>query len=52
MKKIINPWKGLKGYYCFGCSPENPMGVKMEFYEDGDEIVSFLGNRSQNIKVG
>lgn len=41
MKKIINPWKGLKGYYCFGCSPENPMGVKMEFYEDGDEIVSF-----------
>ena len=41
MKKIINPWKGLTGYYCFGCSPENPMGVKMEFYEDGDEIVSF-----------
>lgn len=41
MKRIINPWKGLKGYYCFGCSPENPMGVKMEFYEDGDEIVSF-----------
>ena len=41
MKKIINPWKGLKGYYCFGCSPENPMGVKMEFYEDGDEIVRF-----------
>lgn len=41
IKKIINPWKGLKGYYCFGCSPENPMGVKMEFYEDGDEIVSF-----------
>ena len=41
MKKIINPWKGLKGYYCFGCSLENPMGVKMEFYEDGDEIVSF-----------
>lgn len=41
MKIIINPWKGLKGYYCFGCSPDNPMGVKMEFYEDGDEIVSF-----------
>lgn len=41
MKKIINPWKGLKGYNCFGCSPDNPIGVKMEFYEDGDEIVSF-----------
>lgn len=41
MKKIINPWKGLKGYNCFGCSPDNPIEVKMEFYEDGDEIVSF-----------
>lgn len=41
MKKIINPWKGLNGYNCFGCSPDNPVGVKMEFYEDGDEIVSY-----------
>ena len=40
MKKIINPWKGIEGYYCFGCAPSNPAGVKMEFYEDGDEIVS------------
>lgn len=41
MKKIINPWKGLEGYNCFGCSPDNAAGVKMEFYEDGDEIVSY-----------
>ena len=41
MKKIINPWKGLEGYNCFGCAPNNEAGVKMEFYEDGDEIVSF-----------
>lgn len=41
MKKIINPWKGIKGYFCFGCAPENEAGVKMEFYEDGDEVVSF-----------
>ncbi|WP_291564603.1 PaaI family thioesterase [Bacteroides sp.] len=40
MKKIINPWKGLDGYYCFGCAPNNEAGVKMEFYEDGDDIVS------------
>lgn len=40
MKKIINPWKGIKGYFCFGCAPENEAGVKMEFYEDGDEVVS------------
>ena len=40
MKKIINPWLGIDGYFCFGCAPDNEVGVKMEFYEDGDEIVS------------
>lgn len=40
MKKIINPWKGMEGYNCFGCAPNNEAGVKMEFYEDGDEVVS------------
>lgn len=40
MKKIINPWKGLEGYYCFGCAPNNDAGLKMEFYEDGEEVVS------------
>lgn len=43
MKKIINPWLGLvgEGYNCFGCAPCNKLGLKMEFYEDGDDIVSF-----------
>ena len=41
MKKIINPWKGLDGYMCFGCAPENPQGLHMEFYEDGEDIVAF-----------
>lgn len=42
MKKIKNPWIDLtdKGYNCFACAPTNPCGLKMEFYEDGDEIVS------------
>lgn len=40
MKKIINPWAGIEGYNCFGCAPCNESGMKMEFYEDGDEIVS------------
>lgn len=40
MKKITNPWKDLEGYNCFGCAPNNEAGIKMEFYEDGDEIVS------------
>lgn len=41
MRKIKNPWTGKEGYDCFGCSPDNPIGVHMEFYEDGDDIVSF-----------
>ena len=41
MKKIINPWKDVEGYFCFGCAPQNEAGVKMEFYEDGDEVVSY-----------
>ena len=43
MKKIKNPWLELtdKGYNCFACAPHNPCGLKMEFYEDGDDIVSF-----------
>lgn len=43
MKKIKNPWAGLteKGYNCFACAPTNPYGLKMEFYEDSDDIVSF-----------
>lgn len=40
MKKIINPWKGLDGYMCFACSPNNPSGLHMEFYEDGDDVVA------------
>lgn len=41
MKKIKNPWLPLtgKGYNCFACAPTNPCGLKMEFYEDGDDVV-------------
>ena len=41
MKKIINPWSGHPKYNCFGCAPNNPFGLHMEFYEDGDYIVSY-----------
>lgn len=40
MKKIKNPWLGHTLYNCFGCAPNNPSGLQMEFYEDGDDIVS------------
>lgn len=47
MKKIINPWKGLEGYNCFGCASCNEAGLKMEFYEDGDEVVSIWKPRPE-----
>ncbi|MGN0357677.1 MAG: PaaI family thioesterase, partial [Blautia sp.] len=40
MKRIINPWEGMSGYNCIGCSPDNPFGLHLHFYEDGDDIVS------------
>lgn len=40
MKRIINPWTGYPGYNCFGCSPDNPIGTRMRFFEDGEDIVS------------
>lgn len=41
MRKIKNPWLHTEGYDCFGCSPDNPLGLHMEFYEDGDDIISY-----------
>ena len=41
MKKIVNPWKGMAGYNCFGCAPDNPVGLHLEFFEEGDDIVTF-----------
>lgn len=41
MRLIKNPWLGIEGYNCFGCCPSNPYGVKMQFYEDGQDIVCF-----------
>ncbi len=38
-KKINNPYTRLEGYNCFGCSPFNEMGLKMEFFEEGDFVL-------------
>lgn len=43
MKKIRNPWKDPKNkgeYNCFACSPYNDSGLQLEFWEDGEEIVT------------
>ncbi len=39
MKKILNPYVKYDGYNCFGCSPNNDHGLKMEFFEDGESVV-------------
>lgn len=40
MKKISNPFASFPGYNCFGCSMNNSIGLRMQFFEDGDEIIS------------
>ena len=40
MKKIKNPWLHKPGYNCIGCSPDNPMGLHLDFWEDGEDVVS------------
>lgn len=40
MKKIINPWLRVEGYNCPGCSPTNDKGLRLEFWEDGEDIVT------------
>ena len=40
MKKILNPYLGKQGYSCFCCAPTNPIGLHLEFWEDGDEVLT------------
>lgn len=47
MKKIINPWENVQGYNCFGCAPGNACGLRMEFYEDGQDIVCLWEPRDE-----
>jgi len=39
-KKLNNPFTELKDYKCFCCSPDNPIGLQLEFKEEGDLIVA------------
>lgn len=41
MRKITNPFVNIDGYNCFGCCKENPAGLDMDFFEDGDDVVCF-----------
>jgi uncharacterized protein (TIGR00369 family) len=38
MQKLRNPYTQMEGYNCFGCSPNNITGLKMEFADDGEQV--------------
>lgn len=40
MKNIINPYLAKEGYNCICCSPNNPVGLHLEFWEDGDDVLT------------
>jgi uncharacterized protein (TIGR00369 family) len=42
MRKIINPYaaSGRKEYLCFGCSPNNEIGLNLEFWEENEEVIA------------
>lgn len=33
-------WASVPGYHCFGCAQNNPRGLGLQFFEDGDEVVA------------
>jgi uncharacterized protein (TIGR00369 family) len=37
--EIKNPFHKLEGYNCFGCSPDNALGLRMHFRIEGDEVL-------------
>ena len=38
MKKLNNPFVEIENYQCFGCSPDNKNGLRLNFHEDGEYI--------------
>ncbi len=38
-RKLTNPYLNTEGYNCFGCSPDNKLGLQMAFTEEGEHIV-------------
>jgi len=40
MREVNNPYKGLDGYLCFGCCPDNKYGLQLNFTENGDYLES------------
>lgn len=39
MRKLKNPWQGANSFHCFGCDKSNPIGLKLDFFEEGDSVI-------------
>ena len=37
-RPLRNPFEYARGHDCFGCSPKNPRGLRLRFFEDGDRV--------------
>lgn len=37
---VRNPFVGIDGYQCFGCDPENAVGLALEFHRSGDVVTT------------
>jgi len=42
LRKIINPYAKSErdSYQCFGCSPQNPIGLQLEFWQDENGVMA------------
>ena len=42
MRKIRNPYAatGRPEYQCFACSPNNEIGLQLQFWDDGKDVIS------------
>jgi acyl-coenzyme A thioesterase PaaI-like protein len=38
MRKIHNAYADIAEYHCFGCSPTNPIGLRLNFWEEGEWV--------------
>ncbi len=47
---LDNPYLGIEGYNCFGCSPTNPYGLRLRFsYDEGaDEVFALATPASEH----
>ena len=47
MKKISNPYLNKEGYNCVCCAPNNPVGLHLEFWEEGEDVLT-IWNPGEN----